>query len=105
MSSHFVLFFHPTDNIQDHIHVRSNKSFVEESVWDTMDKQIPGQQQSNLKAPHGGSRKKRFLSYPRFVELMVTADAKMARHHGHNLEHFILTVISVVSKFLYLSMI
>lgn len=49
--------------------------------------------------PH--SRRKRFLSYPRFVELMVTADAKMARHHGRNLEHYILTIMSVVSKTLF----
>uniref|UniRef100_A0A3P9NYB7 ADAM metallopeptidase with thrombospondin type 1 motif 20 n=1 Tax=Poecilia reticulata TaxID=8081 RepID=A0A3P9NYB7_POERE len=42
-------------------------------------------------------RRKRFLSYPRYVELMVTADAKMARHHGRNLEHYILTIMSVVA--------
>uniref|UniRef100_A0A3B3X953 Peptidase M12B domain-containing protein n=1 Tax=Poecilia mexicana TaxID=48701 RepID=A0A3B3X953_9TELE len=42
-------------------------------------------------------RRKRFLSYPRYVELMVTADAKMARHHGRNLEHYILTIMSVVT--------
>ncbi|CAG08653.1 unnamed protein product, partial [Tetraodon nigroviridis] len=42
-------------------------------------------------------RQKRFLSYPRYVELMVTADAKMARHHGPNLEHYILTIMSVVA--------
>lgn len=45
-------------------------------------------------------RRKRFLSYPRYVELMVTADAKMTRHHGRNLEHYILTIMSVVSKIL-----
>lgn len=38
-------------------------------------------------------RRKRFLSYPRYVELMVTADAKMVRHHGQNLEHYILTIM------------
>lgn len=47
-------------------------------------------------------RRKRFLSYPRYVELMVTADAKMARHHGRNLEHYILTIMSVVSKTMFL---
>lgn len=50
--------------------------------------------------PH---RQKRFLSYPRYVELMVTADAKMARHHGPNLEHYILTIMSVVSKIMFLN--
>ncbi|XP_062858960.1 A disintegrin and metalloproteinase with thrombospondin motifs 20-like [Trichomycterus rosablanca] len=88
-----------SDNIKDHVHIHSNRSLVEEvkSVWETMDKRIPGSHQSNSKTHHGGSRKKRFLSYPRFVELMVTADAKMARHHGRNLEHFILTIMSVVA--------
>lgn len=45
--------------------------------------------------PH--SRKKRFLSYPRYVELMVTADARMVQHHGRNLEHYVLTLMSIVS--------
>lgn len=47
------------------------------------------------------SRQKRFLSYPRYVELMLTADVKMVHHHGHNLEHYILTIMSVVSKMLF----
>uniref|UniRef100_A0A8C9XHK9 ADAM metallopeptidase with thrombospondin type 1 motif 20 n=1 Tax=Sander lucioperca TaxID=283035 RepID=A0A8C9XHK9_SANLU len=47
-------------------------------------------------SPH---RRKRFLSYPRYVELMVTADAKMVRHHGRNLEHYILTIMSVVTVY------
>lgn len=54
----------------------------------------------NSTGAHSGAprRRKRFLSYPRYVELMVTADAKMVRHHGRNLEHYILTIMSVVSK-------
>lgn len=44
------------------------------------------------------SRKKRFLSYPRYVEVMVTADTKMVRHHGQNLQHYVLTLMSIVSK-------
>lgn len=46
--------------------------------------------------PH--SRTKRFLSYPRYVEVMVTADTKMVRHHGQNLQHYVLTLMSIVSK-------
>ncbi|KAM3926910.1 A disintegrin and metalloproteinase with thrombospondin motifs 20 [Leptodactylus fuscus] len=42
-------------------------------------------------------RRKRFISYPRYVELMVTADAKMVRHHGRNLQHYILTLMSIVA--------
>lgn len=44
------------------------------------------------------ARKKRFLSYPRYVEVMVTADAKMVHHHGQNLQHYVLTLMSIVSK-------
>nr|XP_023647270.1 A disintegrin and metalloproteinase with thrombospondin motifs 20-like [Paramormyrops kingsleyae] len=52
---------------------------------------------SSARSIHSQSRQKRFLSYPRYVELMVTADAKMTRHHGHNLENYILTIMSVVA--------
>ncbi|XP_033619477.1 A disintegrin and metalloproteinase with thrombospondin motifs 20 isoform X5 [Fukomys damarensis] len=43
------------------------------------------------------SRNKRFLSYPRYVEVMVTTDAKMVRHHGQNLQHYVLTLMSIVA--------
>ncbi|XP_023579364.1 A disintegrin and metalloproteinase with thrombospondin motifs 20 isoform X1 [Octodon degus] len=43
------------------------------------------------------SRNKRFLSYPRYVEVMVTADAKMVRYHGQNLQHYVLTLMSIVA--------
>uniref|UniRef100_A0A8D0G345 ADAM metallopeptidase with thrombospondin type 1 motif 20 n=1 Tax=Strix occidentalis caurina TaxID=311401 RepID=A0A8D0G345_STROC len=55
---------------------------------------------NNLSVEDGGnphSRKKRFLSYPRYVEVMVTADTKMVRHHGQNLQHYILTLMSIVA--------
>lgn len=58
---------------------------------------------NNISVEDGGnshSRKKRFLSYPRYVEVMVTADTKMVRHHGQNLQHYVLTLMSIVSKFL-----
>uniref|UniRef100_A0AAR2JAB6 Peptidase M12B domain-containing protein n=1 Tax=Pygocentrus nattereri TaxID=42514 RepID=A0AAR2JAB6_PYGNA len=67
------------------------------STWQSMDDHVPRMHQSNSKSHSSGSRRKRFLSYPRFVELMVTADAKMVRHHGRNLEHYILTIMSVVA--------
>ncbi|XP_028824252.1 A disintegrin and metalloproteinase with thrombospondin motifs 9 isoform X3 [Denticeps clupeoides] len=46
--------------------------------------------------PH--RRSKRFLSYPRFVEVMVVADSKMVEHHRENLQHYILTLMSIVSS-------
>lgn len=48
------------------------------------------------------SRNKRFLSYPRYVEVMVTADAKMVHHHGQNLQHYVLTLMSIVSSIIVL---
>jgi thrombospondin motif-containing protein 9 len=44
-------------------------------------------------------RTKRFLSYPRFVEVMVVADNRMVSYHGANLQHYILTLMSIVSTF------
>ncbi|KAE8612598.1 hypothetical protein XENTR_v10012910 [Xenopus tropicalis] len=43
-------------------------------------------------------RKKRFLSYPRYVEVMVVADNKMVEYHGANLQHYVLTLMSIVAS-------
>uniref|UniRef100_A0A8C6YVF9 ADAM metallopeptidase with thrombospondin type 1 motif 9 n=1 Tax=Nothoprocta perdicaria TaxID=30464 RepID=A0A8C6YVF9_NOTPE len=43
-------------------------------------------------------RTKRFLSYPRFVEVMVVADSRMVAYHGANLQHYVLTLMSIVSN-------
>lgn len=77
-----------SDRPAHHISLHGNRTLEEEvmSIQETM-------------RPEDGShsRRKRFLSYPRFVELMVTADVKMVRHHGLNLEHYILTIMSLRS--------
>ncbi|XP_076863283.1 A disintegrin and metalloproteinase with thrombospondin motifs 20 isoform X2 [Brachyhypopomus gauderio] len=85
-----------SDHTINHGHFHSNRSVQEDlgSLWDSADKRLAAMRNSK---PPSGSRRKRFLSYPRFVELMVTADAKMVRHHGRNLEHYILTIMSVVA--------
>uniref|UniRef100_A0A8C7ZK55 ADAM metallopeptidase with thrombospondin type 1 motif, 9 n=1 Tax=Oryzias sinensis TaxID=183150 RepID=A0A8C7ZK55_9TELE len=56
----------------------------------------PSNDSSGDSGPH--RRSKRFLSYPRFVEVMVVADSKMVEHHGSNLQHYILTLMSIVSS-------
>uniref|UniRef100_A0A8C6UNL6 ADAM metallopeptidase with thrombospondin type 1 motif, 9 n=1 Tax=Neogobius melanostomus TaxID=47308 RepID=A0A8C6UNL6_9GOBI len=56
----------------------------------------PSNDSSNDSGPH--RRSKRFLSYPRFVEVMLVADSKMVEHHGSNLQHYILTLMSIVSS-------
>ncbi|XP_057217924.1 A disintegrin and metalloproteinase with thrombospondin motifs 9 [Triplophysa rosa] len=61
----------------------------------TENKHNSANESSNSK-PH--RRSKRFLSYPRFVEVMVVADSKMVEHHGSNLQHYILTLMSIVSS-------
>uniref|UniRef100_A0A3Q2Y652 ADAM metallopeptidase with thrombospondin type 1 motif 9 n=1 Tax=Hippocampus comes TaxID=109280 RepID=A0A3Q2Y652_HIPCM len=43
-------------------------------------------------------RSKRFLSFPRFVEVMLVADSKMVEHHGGNLQHYLLTLMAIVSS-------
>ncbi|XP_044531659.1 A disintegrin and metalloproteinase with thrombospondin motifs 9 [Gracilinanus agilis] len=42
-------------------------------------------------------RTKRFLSYPRFVEVMVVADSRMVAYHGANLQHYVLTLMSIIN--------
>ncbi|KAM7423138.1 hypothetical protein PAMA_010928 [Pampus argenteus] len=56
----------------------------------------PSNDSSGDSGPH--RRSKRFLSYPRFVEVMLVADSKMVEHHGGNLQHYILTLMSIVSS-------
>ncbi|KAM9813380.1 A disintegrin and metalloproteinase with thrombospondin motifs 9 [Neosynchiropus ocellatus] len=56
----------------------------------------PSNDSGSDSGPH--RRSKRFLSYPRFVEVMLVADSKMVEHHGSNLQHYILTLMSIVSS-------
>lgn len=41
---------------------------------------------------------RRSMSQERFVEILVVADGKMVAYHGDNLQHYILTLMSVVSR-------
>lgn len=51
----------------------------------------------NIREKNTRRRTKRFLSYPRYVEVMVVADSRMVAYHGGNLQHYILTLMSIVS--------
>ncbi|KAM4701130.1 A disintegrin and metalloproteinase with thrombospondin motifs 1 [Discoglossus pictus] len=44
------------------------------------------------------TRKKRFVSSPRYVETMLVADQSMAEFHGSSLKHYLLTLMSVAAK-------
>ncbi|XP_075994324.1 A disintegrin and metalloproteinase with thrombospondin motifs 15-like [Genypterus blacodes] len=44
------------------------------------------------------SRSRRFASVPRFVEVLVVADESMSRFHGDELKHYLLTLLSLVSR-------
>ncbi|GLD58953.1 A disintegrin and metalloproteinase with thrombospondin motifs 20-like protein [Lates japonicus] len=72
---------------------RENMGEELDSLRATIDDQHIYENNSTAMNPRSPRRRKRFLSYPRYVELMVTADAKMVRHHGRNLEHYILTIM------------
>lgn len=43
-------------------------------------------------------RTKRFASVPRYVETLVVADESMARFHGDDLKHYLLTLMSVAAR-------
>ncbi|XP_077132057.1 A disintegrin and metalloproteinase with thrombospondin motifs 9 isoform X1 [Ranitomeya variabilis] len=51
-----------------------------------------------INGTHTHKRTKRFLSYPRYVEVMVVADNKMVEYHGANLQHYVLTLMSIVAS-------
>ena len=44
------------------------------------------------------SRHKRSMSWERNVEVLVVADYQMARYHGNDLQHYVLTLMSIVSS-------
>lgn len=54
----------------------------------------------NWKGPamNATSRSKRFASIPRYVEVLVVADESMAKFHGDDLKHYLLTLMSVTAK-------
>ena len=101
MTLHYYIFPPPESEIKKttlHFHnysdVNENLNIKEERVLGYTSKNISLEdERSQLH-----SRKKRFLSYPRYVEVMVTADSKMVHHHGQNLQHYVLTLMSIVSK-------
>lgn len=43
-------------------------------------------------------RAKRFASIPRYVETLVVADESMAKFHGDDLKHYLLTLMAVAAK-------
>ncbi|XP_012865822.1 PREDICTED: A disintegrin and metalloproteinase with thrombospondin motifs 9 [Dipodomys ordii] len=57
-----------------------------------------GNRTDDVRKTRSHRRTKRFLSYPRFVEVMVVADNKMVSYHGANLQHYILTLMSIVAS-------
>ena len=101
MTLHYYIFPPPESEIKkttlpfhNYSDVNENLNIKEERVLGYTSKNISLEdERSQLH-----SRKKRFLSYPRYVEVMVTADSKMVHHHGQNLQHYVLTLMSIVSK-------
>ena len=41
------------------------------------------------------------MSNKNYVEVMVAADYEMSKYHGDNLQHYILTLMSIVSMLYY----
>lgn len=46
----------------------------------------------------GTNRAKRFASLPRYVEVLIVADESMAKFHGDDLKHYLLTLMAVAAK-------
>ncbi|KAJ6662456.1 hypothetical protein lerEdw1_011869 [Lerista edwardsae] len=60
--------------------------------------QPPPLEHVSPRAGHGSTRKKRFVSSPRYVETLLVADQTMAEFHGSGLKHYLLTLMSVAAK-------
>ncbi|XP_072124224.1 A disintegrin and metalloproteinase with thrombospondin motifs 20-like isoform X1 [Mobula birostris] len=82
------LRMHNASSIREHL--TSLQKVIKPTRLPTMEPEVGNKTQHHI-------RQKRFLSYPRFVEVMVTADSKMVYHHGRNLQHYILTLMSIVA--------
>ncbi|XP_064825474.1 A disintegrin and metalloproteinase with thrombospondin motifs 1 [Oncorhynchus masou masou] len=99
----------PIDGDLHLIRRRSQASFAEESsskcgVNEDEDR-LPENQET--KVDHGTTnsdhpahhrRSKRFVSTPRFVEIMIVADQSMAEFHGAGLKPYLLTLMAVASR-------
>ncbi|XP_078538069.1 A disintegrin and metalloproteinase with thrombospondin motifs 15 [Lissotriton helveticus] len=48
--------------------------------------------------PKGGKRARRFASIPRYVETLVVADESMAKFHGEDLRHYLLTLMATAAR-------
>ncbi|XP_042331662.1 A disintegrin and metalloproteinase with thrombospondin motifs 15 [Sceloporus undulatus] len=57
--------------------------------------QPPGEQEPS---PGPRRRSKRFASLPRFVETALVADESMARFHGADLPHYLLTLLATAAR-------
>ncbi|XP_073696007.1 A disintegrin and metalloproteinase with thrombospondin motifs 15a [Garra rufa] len=61
-------------------------------------KHLKEQHMSNVTLSVLKNRSKRFVSIPRYVETLVVADESMAKFHGDDLKHYVLTLMSVAAK-------
>ncbi|XP_076832007.1 A disintegrin and metalloproteinase with thrombospondin motifs 15 [Brachyhypopomus gauderio] len=44
------------------------------------------------------TRPKRFASLPRYIEVLIVADGSMVKFHGDDLEHYLLTLMSIAAQ-------
>uniref|UniRef100_A0A8C2KL92 ADAM metallopeptidase with thrombospondin type 1 motif, 15a n=1 Tax=Cyprinus carpio TaxID=7962 RepID=A0A8C2KL92_CYPCA len=61
-------------------------------------KHLKEQHKTNVTMSVLKNRSKRFVSIPRYVETLVVADESMAKFHGDDLKHYVLTLMSVAAK-------
>ena len=73
----------------------ANVSFSLEKYKHMSELEIDGLTETVLKTL---GRSKRFASIPRFVEVLVVADESMAKFHGDDLKHYLLTLMSVAAR-------
>ncbi|XP_053312790.1 A disintegrin and metalloproteinase with thrombospondin motifs 1 [Spea bombifrons] len=84
-----------------HLIRRRSRAKPKCGVTDTPTQKTESESQPKKTIPPPGSgntRKKRFVSSPRYVETLLVADQSMAEFHGSSLKHYLLTLMSVTAK-------
>ncbi|XP_073473189.1 A disintegrin and metalloproteinase with thrombospondin motifs 1 [Aquarana catesbeiana] len=101
-SNHTITPASPKPDTPLLLHLVSKRSRAKAKcgVTDGTPQQMDSEEPPKILTPPGlgNTRKKRFVSSPRYVETMLVADQSMAEFHGSNLKHYLLTLMSVAAK-------
>ncbi|XP_046719544.1 A disintegrin and metalloproteinase with thrombospondin motifs 8 isoform X2 [Silurus meridionalis] len=82
---------------QPHVITRQH---LHETLRDALKRDEESSQMSGKprRVSSGSSRRRRFVSVPRFIETLVVADASVSSFYGENTKHYVLMLMSVAAQ-------